>query len=132
MKNKVVMLVDDNKIDNFVTQKILEKAEVGGSFIVVDTVKEALRILDSNKDDVENLPDFIFLDINMPAISGFDFLSHYENFPATLKNKCKIIVLSSSEKDEDMARMLKNELVTSYIPKPLTNEVLARLKRKLT
>ena len=132
MKNKVVMLIDDNKIDNFVTQKILEKAGLGGNYIVASTAKEALRILNSNKDDIENLPDFIFLDINMPAINGFEFLSQYENFPLTLKNKCKIVVLSSSEKDEDMERMLKNKLVTQYIYKPLTEEAIIKMKESVT
>ena len=132
MEKKLVMLIDDNKIDNFVTQKILEKAGLGGNYIVANTAKEALRILNSNKDDIENLPDFIFLDINMPAVNGFDFLSQYENFPSALKDKCKVVVLSSSEKDEDVYEMLNNKLVLQYIAKPLTEEAILKMKKKFS
>jgi CheY-like chemotaxis protein len=129
-ENIVVMLIDDNKIDNFVTLKILEKAWHGSRFIVVSTAKEALKMLDSSMEELESIPDIIFLDINMPALNGFDFLSRYEKLPDYITKKCKIVVLTSSEKDEDMSDMMKNKFVIQYLSKPLTNEALSQVRKK--
>jgi CheY-like chemotaxis protein len=130
-KEYTIMLIDDNKIDNFVSLRLIEKTLPGCRFIVATTAQEGLKMLDSQKDELESIPDIIFLDINMPALNGFDFLSRYEKLSEYITNKCKIVVLTSSEKDEDMSDMMKNKFVIQYISKPLTEEALLKVKGNL-
>ena len=126
-----VMLVDDNDTDNFIHKRVIELTKFSKNIIVKNSGKSALEYLDSNKNNIELLPDIIFLDINMPIVDGFVFLFEYENFPEDLKNKCKIVILSSSDSKRDIDRIVDNEYVINFITKPLSDDSLEKLKKFL-
>ena len=123
----MVMLIDDNSIDNFVNKTVI-KQNLTDNIVIKGTVKEALNYLRKECDKIQNIPDLIFLDINLPALSGFDFLKEYENFSDSIKNKSKIIVLSCSDKPEDIEEMMSNKYVNEYLIKPLSVEKVKRIK----
>jgi CheY-like chemotaxis protein len=133
MKEKVeyVMLVDDNDTDNFIHKRVIELTGFANNIIVKNSGKSALEYLESNKDSIDKLPDIIFLDINMPIVDGFVFLFEYENFPDSLKDKCKVVILSSSDNKRDIDRIVDNEYVINFVTKPLSEEALADLKKFL-
>lgn len=126
-----VMLVDDNDTDNFIHKRVIELTGFAKNIIVKNSGKSALEFLESNKNNLENLPDIIFLDINMPIVDGFVFLFEYENFPDALKEKCKVVILSSSDNKRDIDRIVDNEYVINFITKPLSEEALEELKKLL-
>lgn len=126
-----VMLVDDNDTDNFIHKRVIELTGFATNIIVKNSGKSALEFLELNKNNIENLPDIIFLDINMPIVDGFVFLFEYENYPDEVKNKCKIVILSSSDSKRDIDRIVDNEYVISFITKPLSEEALVDLKKIL-
>jgi CheY-like chemotaxis protein len=128
---ETVMLVDDNDTDNFIHKRIIELTGFATNIIVKNSGKAALEYLDANKFNIDKLPDLIFLDINMPIVDGFVFLFEYENFPDELKNKCKIIILSSSDSKKDIDRIVDNEFVINFITKPLSEESLGKLNQSL-
>lgn len=82
--------------------------------------------------EINDFPDLIFLDIQMPKMDGFGFLDNFLNFPKEKKEKCKIIMLSSSMDPNDINRAKKHPYVIDYLNKPLSeeslNEVLYKLK----
>jgi CheY-like chemotaxis protein len=133
MKDKVanVMLVDDNDTDNFIHKRVIELTGFAQNIIVKSSGKSALEYLETNKGNVNNLPDVIFLDINMPIVDGFVFLYEYENFPDSLRDKCKVVILSSSDNKRDIDRIVDNEYVINFITKPLSEEALDDLKKLL-
>jgi CheY-like chemotaxis protein len=133
MKDNVehVMLVDDNDTDNFIHKRVIELTGFAKSIIVKNSGKTALEFLESNKHNLAILPDIIFLDINMPIVDGFVFLFEYENFPDQLKEKCKVVILSSSDSKRDIDRIVDNEYVINFITKPLSEEALDDLKKLL-
>ncbi|MDP5230152.1 MAG: response regulator [Cellulophaga sp.] len=122
--NKVfkILLVDDDGITNFITKSKLKNL----GFENVNAVANGRLALDYLKNEV---PDLIFLDINMPVMDGFDFLTHKE------KNKVcpdvPVIVLSSSDRiqDQQFAKNFNN--VVDYIEKPLNYEKIHRLLLKI-
>jgi CheY-like chemotaxis protein len=122
------MLVDDNDTDNFISQKIIELTGFSKKIIVKNSGKSALEYLQTNENDADNLPELIFLDINMPIVDGFVFLFEFERFSDLLKNKCKIAILSSSDNKRDIERIVDNQYVIKYITKPLTEEALEEFK----
>ncbi|ANQ50960.1 response regulator [Flammeovirga yaeyamensis] len=123
-KIKTILLVDDNDTDNFINSRIIELTEFAEEIIIKNSGKKALEFLQERLDQNETLPSLILLDINMPIVDGFVFLYEFENFADELKNKCKIAILSSSDNESDIERIVNNEYVIKFITKPLTEESL--------
>lgn len=127
-KIDLVMLVDDNDTDNFISKRIIEITKFANRIEVKNSGKSALEYLEREQNNVDNLPDIIFLDINMPIVDGFVFLFEFELFPQHLKDKCKIVILSSSNNKRDIAKIVDNEYVIRFITKPLTEKSLDEVK----
>ena len=125
---EAVLLVDDNDTDNFIHKRIIELAGFSKNIIVKNSGKSALEFLETNQITPENIPSVVFLDINMPIVDGFVFLFEYDNFPEEIKQKCKIVILSSSDNKKDIDRIVDNEYVVHFITKPLSEESLEELK----
>jgi CheY-like chemotaxis protein len=89
---------------------------------------DALEYIQDSQDDPESLPELIFLDINMPEMSGFDFLDEYKKFPEAIKKKCIIIMLSSSLHPEDRERALESPYVYKFVSKPINADKLEELE----
>ena len=131
MANKsvnLVLLVDDNDTDNFISKRIIEITKFAEKVIVKNSGKSALEYLESVQNNEAELPDVIFLDINMPIVDGFVFLFEFETFPDNIKQKCKIIILSSSNNKRDIAKIVDNEYVIKFITKPLTEKALQEIQ----
>lgn len=125
----LVLLVDDNDTDNFISKRIIEITHFARNVEIKNSGKGALEYLEQNKDKEEMLPDFIFLDINMPIVDGFVFLYEFEKFSELVKNKCKVIILSSSDNKRDIDKIVNNENVIKFITKPLTEAALLDIKK---
>lgn len=119
-----VMLVDDNEIDNIINEKIIEANAFAEQILVFQTGQDALEYLREHQGDVESLPEIVFLDINMPIMDGFQFLTDFEEFADEVRNKCKIIMLSSSISPKDIDRAASSRYVKKYLNKPLNARYL--------
>lgn len=123
-----VMLVDDNDTDNFISRRIIEITKFAEDVIVKNSGKGALEYLEEYKDSISDLPDIIFLDINMPIVDGFVFLYEYEKFGNTVKDKCRVIILSSSDNKRDIDKIVNNDYVIKFVTKPLTEKTLEEIQ----
>lgn len=120
----LVMLVDDNDTDNFISKRIIQLTHFARQIEIKNSGKSALEYLEENQNDLEKIPNLIFLDINMPIVDGFVFLIEFEKFPANIKDKCKIIILSSSDNKRDIDKIINNKLVIKFLTKPLTADAV--------
>jgi CheY-like chemotaxis protein len=126
----LVMLVDDNDTDNFISKRIIEITEFARRVEVKNSGKSALDYITENQDIPENLPNIIFLDINMPVVDGFVFLYEFEKFRELVRAKCKVIILSSSDNKRDIDKIVNNNYVIKFITKPLTEISLQEIQGK--
>jgi CheY-like chemotaxis protein len=124
----LVMLVDDNDTDNFISKRIIEITGFAQNVEVKNSGKSALDYLREHQDNIEMLPSLIFLDINMPIVDGFVFLYEFEKFNDNIKDKCKVIILSSSDNKRDIDKIVNNNHVIKFITKPLTEVALEEVK----
>lgn len=124
----LVMLVDDNDTDNFISKRIIEITKFAREVEIKNSGKSALEYLDQNRNNAERLPNIIFLDINMPIVDGFVFLYEFEKFNDTIKDKCKVIILSSSDNKRDIDKIINNDHVIKFITKPLTESTLNEIR----
>lgn len=124
----LVMIVDDNDTDNFISKRIIEITKFAKDVEIKNSGKSALEYLEKHKDNIIRLPDIIFLDINMPIVDGFVFLYEFEKFSETIKGKCRVIILSSSDNKRDIDKIVNNDHVVKFITKPLTEKALSEIK----
>lgn len=123
-----VMLVDDNDTDNFISKRIIEITKFARNVEVKNSGKAALDYLKENEGDVDMIPSVIFLDINMPIVDGFVFLYEFEKFSEMIRNKSKVIILSSSDNKRDIDKIVNNNYVIKFITKPLTEAALEEIR----
>ena len=88
-KHKSVMLVDDSEIDNYINEMIIKGSgfaenvfSYSGAMSSLDFFKNIKAI---NKLSSDLLPTYLFLDIDMPVLDGFQFLDEFVEFAPLLK-----------------------------------------------
>ncbi|MFT5237045.1 MAG: signal transduction histidine kinase/ActR/RegA family two-component response regulator [Flavobacteriaceae bacterium] len=109
LENKNVLVVEDNKINQMITKKILEKNKM--NCLVADNGMDAIKMVK------ENTFDIVLMDIHMPGISGIEATQKIREFDTQLP----IIALTAVTIDEnldDFYRAGFNEI----IPKPFKPE----------
>lgn len=128
-KYKNALLIDDNPLDNFVTEKMLEVNSLSKNISVSLNGKIALdHVLDlvsNNKSD--EYPDIMFVDLNMPVMNGFEFIENFKKINDKKFLKCKVVILTSSVYNDDKVKAEKLDANIIFANKPLTEIFLNSL-----
>ncbi len=125
---KRFLLIDDDPLNNFVTKMILKKSFEKVHVNDFAIPEDGLKFIKS--EPCHNPPDgktTLFLDINMPTISGWEFLEAFELFDSLIKEQYNIYILSSSVDPKDINRAKANPLVIDFIEKPLNKAMLIKM-----
>jgi CheY-like chemotaxis protein len=125
--HKKVIVIDDNEIDRYIAETVIVKNSFSEKVISVESAKEALKYLVSFENTPEELPDLIFLDINMPEMTGFDFLDEYEKLSENIKKNCIIMMLTTSINQEDRTQAEACKYVYGFMNKPLDHEKIRNI-----
>jgi two-component system chemotaxis response regulator CheY len=123
----IIAIVDDDKIFQLTASKNIKSISVTDRVLQFENGEDALQFINSNLSNPTLLPDYIFLDINMPFIDGWMFLEDYEKIKSKLGKPMKIYMVSSSIDPRDIARAKNNHNVSDYVVKPVSREKFAEL-----
>jgi two-component system, chemotaxis family, chemotaxis protein CheY len=123
----VVALVDDDKIFRLTASKTITSSSLTDRILQFENGEDALTFLKENASNVSELPDYIFLDINMPYVDGWMFLDDYQILKSTLKKDITIYMVSSSIDPRDMSRAKENSDIRGYVLKPVSKEKFIEL-----
>ncbi len=126
MELETIWLIDDDPMNNvfnsYLIQEHFPDVRIECFLYAGDALKELAKFPKTRK-----LPDLIFLDITMPIINGWEFLSLcQERFPG-IKYRSRIYMLSSSENIKDKIKAEEHPLVSGFLNKPLQNLYLLEL-----
>ena len=119
---KRIYLIDDDDIYVFLTKKTILKVRQDVEVEVFSDGLQAITHLLKIKDQPDLLPDLIFLDLNMPVMDGWEFLTEYKQFYLELAHKNQLYIVSSSISPYEMERSKNISVVTEFIIKPLVKE----------
>lgn len=119
-----ILLVDDDNISNFLHKHVLEEANIADNIVVAETVKEGLSLLKQPDPQIGDYPDLILLDLNMPGLTGWDFLEEYKKMKETSDRSSVIIILTTSTNPDESKRAQGIQEVAEFRSKPLTSEMI--------
>ena len=125
---KNLLLIDDSEATNNFHYRLLGKIKFAENISICTNGQEGLDYLSK----IEQCPDLIFLDLNMPVVDGFEFLSQVQTPLEKIGSKKPlIIVLTSSEESVDKARCKSLYNHIEFYSKPLTMAQISQLKSSL-
>jgi two-component system, chemotaxis family, response regulator Rcp1 len=107
-----ILLVEDNRGDIRLTEEALIDSKVKNNLEVAMNGEEALRKLRQEG----YRPDVIFLDLNMPRVSGREVLIEIKSDPEL--KEIPVVILTTSQNEEDVLQSYEN-YCNCYISKPL-------------
>jgi CheY-like chemotaxis protein len=128
-----ILLIDDDEPTNFLNKLTLEQTGCARHIHVAQGGQEALSYLQQCGPEgaaVNLRPDLIFLDINMPAMDGWEFLERYRSLSPDRKADIVLIMLTTSLNPDDELRTKSIPEVSGFENKPLSQSRLVQLLRK--
>lgn len=121
--NLKFIIVDDDPFNNRICSMII-KGTLGEADIQSFTLpEEALSFIQDEYSEML-VPAILFLDINMPTLTGWEFLEKYEDFNEKIKQKITIYILSSSIDQPDKDKADANKYIKDFISKPLNRDAI--------
>ncbi|MEW8402566.1 MAG: response regulator, partial [Candidatus Thiodiazotropha sp.] len=99
--NETILLIEDDRVDIMTVQRALQKNNISNPLHVARTGLQALDMLRGANGVVklDPLPALILLDLNLPKMSGIEFLQELRKDPQL--SALRIIVLTSSNEPRD-------------------------------
>ncbi len=119
-KIKSSCIIDDDPIFIYGTKRMMKETDFCDTITVFNNGEDALAGLNEMYQTTHELPQVIFLDLNMPIMNGWEFLDEFIKLPHNSLNKTVIYVVSSSVDPIDIDKVKEHELISNYILKPIT------------
>jgi len=123
---KRVLLVDDDKICNFIAESTLNRLGVAKEVHSALNGQEALDLFNGYFQGEVAVPDIIFLDLNMPIMDGFQFIDAFKKLDFPKKENILIVILTSSMNPQDI-QQAKSLGIDHYMAKPINEEKIMTL-----
>ena len=133
MLNKV-LVVNDNELLLMIAKKMISISTFANETITATDGLEALDyfddLLQNETDPSSKAPEFMFLDLHMPNMNGWEFLKVFTEKYSTHFPNLKVAILSASVEMEEILLLVKYPIVVDFVATPINEEVLNSVKTK--
>lgn len=127
LKTLTFVLIDNDPVNNLINQKMIRIVYPDSKInIFLDPIK-GFEFIQANILDSSANKTVLFLDINMPEISGWDFMKKIEQTKSIAIKNLTIYMLSSSVEPMDLKKSKRNMHVKGFLEKPMTIKFLKSL-----
>jgi CheY-like chemotaxis protein len=129
MKQKLncILLIDDDEAANFINEMVIHEAGCAEKVVTVQSGIDAIEYLKSRENNAYPRPDLMFVDINMPAMNGWEFLEMYGTPDKQHQARVVIVMLTTSLNPDDAEKAKKIAEVDDFKNKPLTVDALKEI-----
>jgi CheY-like chemotaxis protein len=127
-----ILLIDDDSISNFITEKLILREDFAREVVSFLSAEAALTYLQDLEQQQAPAPDIIFLDLNMPEMDGWEFMTEFKKFPQTFTAPSRVFMLSSAVDSKDIVQARNMEEIEDFISKPLTKEDMGVIRERST
>lgn len=129
MKVYKALFIDDREVDNFLNRLMVKEEALPIEPVFVYSADEALAYLSDASD--EEFPDLIFIDIDMPEKTGFDFVEQYSSeYPD--KANTHLFFLTGVSDPEIKNKALAYDLIKGFYPKPIRKNIFKQVLEVLS
>lgn len=122
--NDKICIIDDDEIYIFLMKKSFAAMGVSNEVLSFLNGADALEELIKLKNDHEELPSIILLDINMPIMDGWEFLNEFRKLSQDISKKISVYIVSSSIASEDIEKSKTFPEIVDYLTKPVELDTL--------
>ncbi len=130
MEKSVVCLIDDDEIYQYIFRRQLELSHPLSQVHIFPNGKKGFEYLVSSLKNPSTIPEYIFLDINMPIMDGWQFLEEFSALEQKLTKRINIYLVTSSIDERDIAKANKIEHVKEYLVKPISEDKILKVFHK--
>ena len=124
MASPKFIIIDDDPVSNMICKLTIEKVVSKADIKVFVNAENALKYITTAYTALTKEPTILLLDINMPVMTGWEFLEAFENLSDHAKSSIGIYILSSSLDSRDRDRSFSEKRVKDHFIKPLTADVI--------
>ena len=114
-------IIDDDAVYISLIKKVIETKNLCNNLLVFKNGKQSLEYFQTQllKFNNSQIPEIIFLDLNMPVMDGWEFIEHFKKIKSKFKKTIKLYVVSSSINPLDVDKAKSFSEVNDYIVKPI-------------
>jgi CheY-like chemotaxis protein len=123
-RGKRIVLIDDDPINNYLNKMIINTINSDASIISFTDPLEGFEYVRTARPFHNNSKTLLFIDINMPGMTGWDFIERFEQLPSETQGIYESYILSSSVNAFNKQRASTHPSIRGYIEKPLPDTLL--------
>ncbi len=125
--NKYCCIIDDDPIYRFSFAQILGMIDPSLQTLSFENGQEAWDNFKGLIEKYGEAPSFIFLDLNMPVMDGWNFLDELSAIDQSAYFETQLYIVSSSVHEKDLERAKDYSLVSDYLVKPIKRTRLVEI-----
>jgi CheY-like chemotaxis protein len=126
LSSKPILLVEDDNVDAMTVKRAIKDLGSKDTLVRSANGEEALDYL---RNETNEKPRLILLDLNMPKMNGIEFLKHIKS--DNVLKRVPVIVLTTSMEDQDILRSFELS-IAGYVVKPLDYKKFVEIIRTIS